>query len=122
MRAIRGAITVSENTEKEILEASSLLFKTIVEKNHLKEEEIVSVVFSVTPDLTKAFPARGVRELGYKYIPLLDVQQMNVEGALPRTIRVMVYINRDTASSRIVHVYLRDAAKLRPDLLKGEEK
>ncbi len=117
MRAIRGAITVFENSEDDILNAASLLFKSIVEKNNLKEEEIVSVIFSATSDLDAAFPARAVRELGYKYIPLLDVSEMDVKGALPKTIRVMVFINREVSPKDVIHVYLRDAATLRPDLL-----
>ncbi len=122
MRAIRGAITVSENSEKEILDAASILFKTIVDMNDLKEEEIVSVIFSVTKDLNASYPARAVREIGYRYTPLFDVQEMDVVGSLPKTIRVMIFIDRDTPLDQVNHVYLRDAVKLRPDLLKGEEK
>lgn len=122
MRAIRGAITVSQNSEKEILDAASILFKTIVDMNDLKEEEIVSVIFSVTKDLNASYPARAVRELGYRYTPLFDVQEMDVVGSLPKTIRVMIFIDRDTPLDQVNHVYLRDAVKLRPDLLKGEEK
>ncbi len=122
MRAIRGAITVSENSEKEILDAASILFKTIVDMNNLKEEEIISVIFSVTKDLNASYPARAVRELGYRYTPLFDVQEMDVVGSLPKTIRVMIFIDRDVPFDQIHHVYLRDAVKLRPDLLKGEEK
>lgn len=122
MRAIRGAITVDENTEKGILEASGLLFKEIVEKNHLSEEEIVSIIFSVTPDLDAVYPARAIREMGYKNIPLFDVAEMYVKGSLPRVIRVLVFVNRDTPLDNMVHVYLRDAKKLRPDLVKGEKR
>ncbi len=122
MRAVRGAITVSQNSEKEILDAASHLFKEIVKRNNLTEEEIVSVIFSVTPDLDAAFPARAVREMGYRFVPLLDLSHMDVKGALPKTIRVMVFINRDVSLKDINHVYLGDAAKLRPDLMKGEEK
>ena len=122
MRAIRGAITVDENTEKEILEAAGLLFKEIVEKNHLSEEEIVSIIFSVTPDLDAVYPARAIREMGYKNIPLFDVAEMYVKGSLPKVIRVLVFVNRDTPLDNMVHVYLRDAKKLRPDLVKGEKR
>lgn len=122
MRAIRGAITVDENKEKEILEASGLLFKEIVEKNHLSEEEIVSIIFSVTPDLDAVYPARAIREMGYKNIPLFDVAEMYVKGSLPKVIRVLVFVNRDTPLDNMVHVYLRDAKKLRPDLVKGEKR
>ena len=121
MRAIRGAITVSKNTENEILDATQLLFREIVEKNHILEEELVSIIFSVTSDLDASYPARAIREMGYKYVPLFDVQEMNVRGALPKTIRVLVFINRETALKDINHIYLRDAAKLRPDLLKGDK-
>ena len=122
MRAIRGAITVDENTEKEILEASGLLFKEIVEKNHLSEEEIVSIIFSVTPDLDAVYPARAIREMGYKNIPLFDVAEMYVKGSLSKIIRVLIFVNRDTPLDNMVHVYLRDAKKLRPDLVKGEKR
>ena len=122
MRAIRGAITVSENSEKEILDAASILFKTIVDMNDLKEEEIVSVIFSATKDLNASYPARAVRELGYRYTPLFDVQEMDVVDSLPKTIRVMIFVDINTPFEQIHHVYLRDAVKLRPDLLKGEGK
>ena len=122
MRAIRGAITVDENTEKEILEASGLLFKEIVEKNHLSEEEIVSIIFSVIPDLDAVYPARAIREMGYKNIPLFDVAEMYVKGSLSKIIRVLIFVNRDTPLDNMVHVYLRDAKKLRPDLVKGEKR
>jgi len=122
MRAIRGAITVDENTEKEILEAAGLLFKEIVEKNHLSEEEIVSIIFSVTPDLDAVYPARAIREMGYKNIPLFDVAEMYVKGSLSKVIRVLIFVNRDTPLDNMVHVYLRDAKKLRPDLVKGEKR
>ena len=116
MRAVRGAITVSENSKENILSAAKELFLAIVKANLLHEEEIISVIFSVTSDLNKAFPAKGIRELGYKYIPLLDVSHMDVEGALPKTIRILVYINRDIPLEKVNHIYLKGASSLRPDL------
>ena len=117
VRAIRGAITVTENTREGIIEAVTELIEAIEIHNRLDTEEIVSVTFSVTSDLDAMFPAAVARRRqGWNDVPLLDVQQMKVEGSLQKCIRVLIHINTPLPKSQLRHVYLREAAKLRPDL------
>jgi chorismate mutase len=120
MRAIRGAITVSENSKQAILEATEELLNTIIRANHLTDEEIISIIFTATDDLDKVYPALAARQLGLHLVPLLCFQEMKVINSLKKCIRVMVYIDRDCGFEEINHVYLRDAVILRPDLI-GEE-
>ena len=119
MKGIRGAISVPEDTAEEITKATALLLREIVEKNGLAEEEIVSVFFTVTSDLQAAYPAPAARNLlGWDDIPLMCMQEMEVAGALTRCIRVLLLVERERAA-KVRHVYLREAAALRPDLLEG---
>jgi chorismate mutase len=114
-RGIRGATTVDHDTEGEILVATEELLSCLVDANGLQKEDIASVVFTVTPDLTAAFPARAARQLGWNLVALLDAQEVPVPGALPRCIRVLIHWNTDKAQEQVRHVYLRGAAALRPD-------
>lgn len=117
VRAIRGATTVAENTEGAIAEAVIELLEELERLNPgvLDPDEIVNLIFSVTPDLDAVFPAKIVRQRpGWNDVPLLDVQQMAVKGSLPRCIRLMLQINLP-AEVCVRHAYLRDAAELRPD-------
>ena len=117
VRAIRGATTASANTEAAIREVVKELLDEIEAHNQLEPEEIVSVVFTTTRDLDAVFPAAIARERpGWEYVPLLDLQQMYVQGSLERCIRVLIYINTFKSQVEIVHPYLRQAKNLRPDL------
>lgn len=116
MRAIRGAITVKRNTEEEILEASKELLRKIIELNKIKKEEIVSILFTATDDLDSVYPAVSARDMGLDRIPLLCFQEMKVKDSLRMCIRIMFYIDRDSSLEEIKHVYLKEAASLRPDL------
>lgn len=121
MRAIRGAITVSENSKKAILQASNELLTNIIKENQISIEEIISIIFTATSDLDKVYPAVAARELGLHLVPLLCFQEMKVIGSLQKCIRVMVYIDRNCGFEEIKHVYLRDAVILRPDLINNKE-
>lgn len=112
MRAIRGAITVAENSVEAIADATRALLAELECRNRLGVDEVVSVFFSMTPDLDADFPARAARAMGWD-VPMLDVQEIPVPGALPRCLRVMVHVERDAP---VRHAYLRDARSLRPDL------
>lgn len=116
VRAIRGATTASSNTINGIREVVTELLDEIEIHNHLDPEEIISVVFTTTRDLNIIFPAAIARERpGWNNIPLLDVQQMHVEGSLERCIRVLIHVNTLKSQLNIVHPYLRGAKTLRPD-------
>lgn len=116
MRGIRGATTASENTVAAIREAVLELLEAIETHNQLDPEEMVSVIFTTTRDLDAVFPAAIARERPYwDNVPLLDLQQMHVEGSLERCIRVLVYVNTPKLQREIYHPYLRQAQSLRPD-------
>jgi chorismate mutase len=97
--------------------ATHELLQALVAANGLRPEEIASVIFTATPDLDAAHPARAAREMGWVDTPLLCLQEMAVAGGLPRCIRVLVHWNTDLPAGRIHHVYLREARVLRPDLV-----
>ena len=115
-RGIRGATTVEIDGADAILAATRELLVRMVEANGVAVADIASAIFTVTPDLTAAFPARAARELGWRYVPLLDAQEVPVPGSLPRCVRVLVLWNTERTQEEIRHVYLRDAGSLRPDL------
>ena len=115
-RGIRGATTTEADSVAAILAATRELLARMVEANHVAIADIASIIFTVTPDLTAAFPARAARELGWKHVPLLDAQEVPVPGSLPRCVRVLMLWNTEQLQEEIQHVYLRDARLLRPDL------
>ena len=113
---LRGATTVPENNIPAILEATTELLNALVAANNLQEKEIASIFFSATPDLDAAYPAIAARQLGWTHTALLCTQEMAVAGSLPRCIRVLLHWNTDRTNDQIHHIYLRNAAQLRPDL------
>jgi chorismate mutase len=117
VRAIRGATTVEADQPGLIREAVTELLEAVLDDNDLVPMDIISAVFTATPDLTSEFPAHAARLFGWTDIPLLCAQELPVVGALPRCLRVMVHAETRRARSEIRHVYLRDAILLRADLL-----
>lgn len=117
LRGIRGAITVERNTSEEIKAASWELLEAVIKKNDIDPEDIASIFFTVTHDLDAVFPAMGVRAKGFKYVPLLCSIEINVPGSLARCIRILVHVNTRKSQKEIKHVYLRDAVRLREDLI-----
>jgi len=115
-RGIRGAITVKTDSAAAILAASRELLSQIVAANGVDPAEIASVLFTVTADLSAAFPAQAARELGWNQVPLMDAQEIPVPGSLARCIRVLIHWNTTRSQAEIQHVYLGRAATLRPDL------
>jgi chorismate mutase len=115
LRALRGAITVDANEADAILGATEELVHELMERNSLAPEDIVSCLFTCTADLDAEFPAVAARRLGLSSVPLLCAREIEVPGALPRVIRVMVHCYAD-GSSEPRHVYLREAVELRKDL------
>lgn len=115
VRGIRGAITVKENSAEEIYRATQELLQELARANQFDRQDVISALFTVTPDLNAAFPATGAREIGWVDVPMMCGQEIPVAGALPGCIRVLLHVN--TAREQVRHVYLRGAEKLRPDLL-----
>lgn len=121
VRGIRGATSVAENTPEAIWEATSQLLLKMTEENNIPVDDIVSVIFSTTGDLDAAFPAKAARDMGWHYVPLLDVQQYKAPD-LPRIIRVLMHVNTTLSQQEIRHVYLGQTKQLRPDLVNPGQK
>ena len=116
-RGIRGAITVAENSKEAILEATCALLGSILEANpDLHLEDIGSIFFTMTTDLNATYPALAARQLGWVQVPLLCAQEIPVPDGMPRCVRVLLHWNTTLPQSAIQHVYLGEAARLRPDL------
>lgn len=120
LRGVRGAITIKENSEQEVLSATERLCKQMVVENAIVPEQVASVFISVTDDiLTEAFPAKAMRTMeGWEYVPVMCMKEIHVKGALEKCIRIMMHINTDKGQQEIRHVYLEGAIVLRPDLVK----
>jgi len=115
LRALRGATTVEQNTAEAILDATDELLRALIDRNELDSDEMVSCIFTCTGDLDAEFPAVAARRLGLSGVPLLCAREIDVPGALPRVIRVLLHAYAEPAAPPR-HVYLRDAVKLRADL------
>ena len=116
VRGIRGAISVDANESQAMLEATQRLLREILAINGIQTEDIVSVLFSVTPDLTALFPALAARRIGFQNVPMLHCTEIAINGAMERVIRVLMHVNSAATQRAIKHVYLDKAVALRPDL------
>lgn len=117
LRGIRGATVAEQDQAETILQATRELLDAILRANPtLKTADLASVFFSLTEDLAAAYPAQAARELGWDQVPLLCSREIPVPGSLPRCIRVLLHWNTDLPQHTIRHVYLGDAAELRPDV------
>ena len=117
MRGIRGATCLQHDDAREMAEAVAELLGEMLTRNGVQNEDVVSVILTCTPDLTSAFPAAGARAFGLADTPLMCAQEMDVDGALERVVRILAHVETATPRSRIQHVYLRGAEVLRQDLI-----
>ncbi len=121
-RGIRGATAAATDEPQAISRATQELLREIMRQNEaLTSEQIASAIFTVSDDLCSAYPAEAARQIGWEAVPMLCSQEIPVPGSLPRIIRVLVHWNTDMPQAEIRHVYLHDAAKLRPDLAPARE-
>lgn len=116
VRAVRGATQLDVDEREHLLDSVEQLMVAVLEQNDLDRADLISVVFTVTPDLHAEFPAVAARRLGMGDVPLLCAQEIDVAGALPRVVRVLVHAETDRPRAEVRHVYLRGAAALRLDL------
>jgi chorismate mutase len=114
---VRGATCLQANDATEMNEAVGELLTAMMQRNAITSDHVVSVILTGTPDLTCSFPAAGARAIGLVDVPLLCAQEMNIEGALQRVVRVLMHIDVDVDRASIQHVYLRGAEVLRQDLI-----
>ncbi|GAA2408647.1 chorismate mutase [Actinomadura vinacea] len=116
VRAVRGATQVDADDREQILEATTELVAEVMSRNGLSTDDVISVLFTATPDLVAEFPALAARKLGFHEVPLLCAAELAVPHALPRVIRLMAHIETERPRSEIQHVYLRGATALRLDI------
>jgi chorismate mutase len=116
VRAVRGAIQLDVDEREHVLASTRELVTAVLEANALTKDDVISIVFTATPDVHSEFPAVAARELGMGDVPLMCTQELDIAGAMPRVIRLMAHVNTTLARAEITHVYLRGAAALRRDL------
>jgi chorismate mutase len=117
IRGVRGAITISSDSEKDIISSTETLLKEMINQNGIEPAEVASVFISATEDIHSAFPAKALRKWeGWRYVPVLSMREMQVKDGLQKCIRVMIHWNTEKAQKDVLHVYLRKAGNLRPDL------
>ena len=116
VRAVRGAIQVDADVREEILDATTELLEAVLTRNALSHDDLISVVFTATPDLRAEFPAYAARQMGITDVPLLCAQEIDVPGSMPRVLRLLAHVETSLSRHDLRHVYLRGAAQLRTDL------
>ena len=117
-RGVRGATTAEANTSEAILEATRLLLALMIRQNGIEPEDVASAIFTTTPDLDAEFPALAARQLGWLNVALMCTHELDVPGSLGRCVRILLHWNTDKPADEIHHVYIKGAARLRPDLSK----
>lgn len=121
VRGIRGATSVPEDRPYLILAATRELLEELIAANQITDfEDIVSAIFTTTPDLTSTFPAEAARAIGMKQVPLLCASEIAVPKSLPKCIRVLLHVNTTKRQGEIQHIYLHEAKKLRPDMVSAQ--
>lgn len=121
-RGLRGATTVTENSEKEMLVNTQRLIEEMIDVNQVAAEDVSHVFISVTQDLNAVFPAKSLRQIpGWTYVPVMCMREIDVPGSLPKCIRIMMVVNTEKAQEEIQHIYHNEAVQLRPDLVDRKE-
>jgi len=116
VRAVRGAVQIDTDDRDAILEGTTELVNEVMARNELTTDDVISVLFTATPDLTAEFPALAARKLGFHDVPLICAAEIARPGAMPRVIRLMAHVETGRPRSAIQHVYLRGAVALRLDI------
>ncbi len=116
VRALRGATTVDEDTTEQVRSRTIALLEQMVERNGVDHDDVISVLFTATDDIHSMFPATAARDIGFGDVPLICARELDIIGATPRCIRVLMHLTTDRARADLRHVYLEGAASLRDDL------
>lgn len=121
VRAIRGATQLEEDAREHMLERVAEMVRQVIDSNQLAVDDFISIIFTATSDLTSEFPAYAARRLGFDDVPLICARELEVEGSMPRVVRMLAHVESDRPKSKITHVYLHGAAHLRRDLTRVRE-
>ena len=116
VRAVRGATQVDQDDRELVLAATTELLQAVLAANALSLDDLISVIFTATPDIRSEFPAYAARQMGITDVPLLCATEIDVPGAMPRVLRLLAHVETARARADVRHVYLHGAAALRTDL------
>jgi len=116
VRAVRGATQLDEDTREHMLDRVAELVTDVMEANGLDVDDFISIIFTATSDLVSEFPAYAARQLGFSDVPLVCARELEIEGSMPRVVRLMAHVETDLPRADITHAYLHGAANLRRDL------
>ncbi|MCW2738107.1 chorismate mutase [Nocardioides sp.] len=118
VRAVRGATQLEEDTREHMLDRVAELVIDVMAANGLVVDDFISIIFTATSDLVSEFPAYAARQLGFSDVPLVCARELEIEGSMPRVVRLMAHVETDLPRADVTHVYLHGAANLRRDLTK----
>jgi chorismate mutase len=116
MRAVRGATQLERDERDHLLDRVAEMVRDVMGANELALDDFVSIIFTATSDLHSEFPAYAARQLGFHDVPLICARELEIEGSMPRVVRMMAHVDTHLAREEITHVYLHGAAALRRDL------
>ena len=121
VRAVRGATQLERDVREHMLERVAEMVSDVMTANGLEVDDFISVIFTATSDLVSEFPAYAARRLGFGEIPLLCARELEIEGSMPRVVRMLAHVETDLPRQQITHAYLHGAANLRRDLTRVRE-
>lgn len=116
VHALRGATTLDVDEREHLLGRVEMLLEEMISRNSLAHDDVISILFTATPDIHSVFPAVAARNMGMGDVPLICAQEIDIEGAMHRCVRIMMHVNTDLARNELRHVYLEEARSLRDDL------
>jgi len=116
VRALRGATTVDEDSREQVSERMVELLTELLDRNGVDHDDVISVLFTATGDIHSMFPAEAARKVGFGDIPLICARELDIDGATPRCLRVLLHLNTQRSRADLHHVYLHGARNLRDDL------
>jgi chorismate mutase len=121
VRAVRGATQLDEDVREHLLDRVTEMVQDVMVANSLAVDDFISIIFTSTADLNSEFPAYAARQLGFSDVPLICARELEIEGSMPRVVRMMAHVETDLARSEITHAFLHGAAALRRDLTRVHE-
>ena len=121
VRAIRGATQLEEDSRDHMLERVAEMVTDVMDTNGLEVDDFISIIFTATSDLSSEFPAYAARRLGFDDVPLICARELEIDGSMPRVVRMLAHVETHMSRSEVTHVYLHGAANLRRDLAKVRE-
>jgi chorismate mutase len=116
VRAVRGATQLESDTREHMLDRVAEMVREVVTSNGLDRDDFISIIFTATSDLHAEFPAYAARQLGFSDVPLICARELEIEGSMPRVVRMMAHVETELSRQEVTHVYLHGAAALRRDL------